>query len=275
MEKNNKDWENFRQVFSIPPTKESDYREKRLEVIDNFTKDFIENNAQTDPLTVKVIECLITNENPYTLIEQLIKINQDQQKYISQLITKLPLLHHSKTMKKLLLLAFILITSLVQSQDYNYLASLNNVPTDKDALAIAQEIASAQPKSVRLLNSQEFAEEHAYVVRFVPAEMTNEQYDKLDQYAQSEFLTVSFNIDNKGENTDLQQKGMKNYRFKQLSGSYLQIFAVWKKYYYPNADQEITLKDSKIQKFIDFPKKLDFYIQEENDRWVLMNQSRT
>lgn len=178
-------------------------------------------------------------------------------------------------MKKIILLASLLIVSLAQGQNFTYLASLNNISTDVVALKIAQEIASIQPESVRLLRSQEFSEEHVLMIRFVPQEMTNEQYNKLDQYAQAEFLTVSFSIENKGENTDLEQKGLKNYRFKQLSGSYLQIFAVWKKYYYPNADQEITLKDSKIQKFIDFPKKLDFYIQEDNDRWVLMNQSRT
>jgi hypothetical protein len=178
-------------------------------------------------------------------------------------------------MKKLLLLTALLFGSFVQAQDFNYLVSLNNIPTDTEALAIAQNIASTQTKSVRLLNAKEFADDHTFVVRFVPTEMTNEQYDKLDQYAQAEFLTVSFSIDNKGENTDLGQKGVKNYRFKQLSGSYLQVFAVWKKYYYPNANEEITLKDSKTQKFVDFPKKLDFYIQEDNDRWVLMNQSRT
>ena len=178
-------------------------------------------------------------------------------------------------MKKLLLLAFLLIVSLVQAQDFNYLASLNNIPTDTEALAIAKNIASAQTKSVRLLNAKEFTEDHVYMVRFVPVEMTNEQYDKLDQYAQSQFLTITFKIDNIGENANLEQKGVKNYRFKQLSGSYLQVFAVWKKYYYPSADQEITLKDSKSQKFIDFPKKLNFYIEEDNERWVLFNQSRS
>jgi hypothetical protein len=178
-------------------------------------------------------------------------------------------------MKKLLLLVALLMVSFAQAQNLTYLSSLNNIKTDKEANTIAQQIASIQSKKMRLLNSTEFANEHVLMVRFVPEEMTNEQYNKLDQYAQAEFFTVSFSIENKGENTDLEQKGLKNYRFKQLSGSYLQIFAVWKKYYYPNADQEITLKDSKIQKFIDFSKKLDFYIQEDNDRWILMNQSRT
>jgi hypothetical protein len=178
-------------------------------------------------------------------------------------------------MKKLLLLASLLIVSLVHAQDFNYLASLNNIPTDTEALKIAQNIASAQTKSVRLLNAKEFTEDHVYAVRFVPTEMTNEQYDKLDQYAQSKFLTVIFSINYIGENENLEQKGVKTYKFKQLKGTYLQIFPVWKKYYHPDADLESTLTNSKMQKFIDFPKKLDFYIQDDDDLWILYNQSRS
>jgi hypothetical protein len=176
-------------------------------------------------------------------------------------------------MKKLLLLASLLTVSLVQAQNFTYLASLNNIQTDAVALKIAQEIASLQPKSVRLLRSQEFSEERVLMVRFVPSELTNEQYDKLDQYAQAEFLTVTFAIDYVGENKDLERQGVKTYRFKHLKGTYLQIFPVWKKYYHPEAELETILTNSKMQKFIDFPKKLYFYIDEDNDVWALYNQS--
>jgi negative regulator of replication initiation len=178
-------------------------------------------------------------------------------------------------MKKLLLLSALLIASFVQAQDYAYLTSLNKIATDKEAIKIAEEIASLQTKKVRLLRSQEFTEERQLLVRFVPEEMTNEQYDALDQYEQSDFLTVTFRIDYVGENKDLERQGVKTYKFKQLKGTYLQIFPVWKKYYHPEAEIEPTLTDSKIQKFVDFPKKIDFYIQEDNERWILLNQSRS
>jgi hypothetical protein len=90
MENNNNDWGKFREAFSIPPTTEDEYREKRLEVIDKFSKEIIEKNIQYDPLTVKIIECLIRNENPYTIIEQLIQITQQQQKQMQELISFMP-----------------------------------------------------------------------------------------------------------------------------------------------------------------------------------------
>ena len=178
-------------------------------------------------------------------------------------------------MKKLILLAILLIGFLAQAQDYAYMTMLNKIATDKEAIKIAEEIASLQTKKVRLLKAQEFMEERQLLIRFVPAEMTNEQYDALDQYEQTEFLTVTFRIDYVGENKDLEREGVKTYKFKQIKGTYLQIFPVWKKYYRPEVELEPTLTDYKNQKFIDFPKKLDFYIQEDMDRWILLNQSRS
>lgn len=178
-------------------------------------------------------------------------------------------------MKKLILFIALLIVSFVQAQDYAYLIYLNKIATNKEAIKIAEDIASIQTKKVRLLSAQEFTEDRQLLVRFVPEEMTNEQYDALDQYEQSDFLTVTFRIDYLGENKDLERQGVKTYKLKHLKGTYLQIFPFWKKYYYPEAELEPTLTDYKKQKFIDFPKKLDFYIQEDNDRWILLNQSRT
>lgn len=178
-------------------------------------------------------------------------------------------------MKKVLVLATLLIGILGSAQDYDYLASLNKIATNTEAIKIAEDIAGLQTKKVRLLRVQEFKEEYVLMVRFVPEQMTNEQYDKLDQYAQAEFLTVTFRIDYVGENKDLERQGVKTYKFKQLKGTYLQIFPVWKKYYHPEAELESALTNDKIKKFIDFPKKLDFYIEDVNDLWILYNQSRS
>jgi hypothetical protein len=90
MEKSNQDWSNFREVFSIPPTREDEYREKRVKIIDEFSTGFVEKNIQTDALTVRVIECLIRNENPYTIIEQLIRNNQEQHQKILELVDLIP-----------------------------------------------------------------------------------------------------------------------------------------------------------------------------------------
>ena len=84
------DWENFREVFSILPTKESEYHEKRLEIINKFSLSFIEKNLPTDALTHHIVEMLVRNHNPYSIIEELIRINQDYQKKLSELVNLIP-----------------------------------------------------------------------------------------------------------------------------------------------------------------------------------------
>jgi hypothetical protein len=67
-------------------TKEQEFKQKRHEVIEKFNKQFIDNNYNTDPTTHKVIELLIRDANPYTIIEHLITINQDLLKEYEKLI---------------------------------------------------------------------------------------------------------------------------------------------------------------------------------------------
>ncbi|MCH4828235.1 MULTISPECIES: hypothetical protein [Flavobacterium] len=61
-------------------TKE-EYQQKRIEIIDKFTQEFMK-KSRYNPLTVKIIECLIRDENPYAIIEILIN---NQEKLIEEL----------------------------------------------------------------------------------------------------------------------------------------------------------------------------------------------
>lgn len=178
-------------------------------------------------------------------------------------------------MKKLLLLTALLIGFLVKAQDFAYLSSLNKIATDKEAINIADDIAALQDKKLRLLRAQEFPENHVLMIRYVPVEMTNEQYDKLELGDQDKFLTVTFNLDFEGANKDLERVGVKTYKFKKISGAYLQLFPIWKKYYKYEAQLEATLADAKLQKYVDAPNKLFFSIEQDNyDNWFIINQSR-
>ncbi|WP_281322164.1 hypothetical protein [Flavobacterium aestivum] len=57
-------------------TKE-EYEKKRIEIIDNFTKEFHKKGERGHAMTITIIESLIRGENPYNIIEQLVK-NQDE-----------------------------------------------------------------------------------------------------------------------------------------------------------------------------------------------------
>lgn len=68
--------------------KEQELEKKRKEIIEKFNKQFIDNNFNTDPTTHKVIELLIRDVNPYTIIEHLITVNQDLIRGFDELIRK-------------------------------------------------------------------------------------------------------------------------------------------------------------------------------------------
>lgn len=58
------------------------YDNKRIQVIDKFSKMFIEKNRY-NAYSVKVIESLIRGEDPYSIIEQLL---ENQEKLINDLV---------------------------------------------------------------------------------------------------------------------------------------------------------------------------------------------
>ncbi|WP_395049418.1 hypothetical protein [Flavobacterium sp.] len=155
--------------------------------------------------------------------------------------------------------------------NYDYLKSLNKIATDKEALKIAEDIAGLQTKKVRLLRSKDLPDISLYIVRFVPEEMTTEQYDALDNETKDKFLTVRFSYWNEGENKDLEIKGIKTYRLSQVSGSYLQMFPVWKTYCKYDADLVKTQENS-TNTFADIPENLHYLFRKDRDIWVLMNR---
>ncbi len=166
-------------------------------------------------------------------------------------------------MKKLTLFA-ILISAIAQAQDTQFIGTLNKISTESEAVKIADNIAATAPVKLRFFKSKEFADDHALIVRFVPEGLTDQQYNNLDTTEQEAFLTVKYDID---------ATGQKSYRLKQVSGTFQMLLPFWKKYFRPDADADRTMKDTKLQKLIDRSKKIDYYFQEDNDGWILRNQS--
>ena len=63
-----------------------EYIAKKKEVISRFTKDFIEKNIDYDSTTNHVIECLIQDVNPYTIIEKLLELRIEDRERISKFL---------------------------------------------------------------------------------------------------------------------------------------------------------------------------------------------
>jgi hypothetical protein len=152
----------------------------------------------------------------------------------------------------------------LSAQDFQIIQTLNTVGTEKYAIDIAEKIAALSPEKLRLFKSKEFADDHTYIIRFVPDAMTDQQYNNLDQSKQEGFLTVRFEVSGEGQKT---------YKFKQATGDYSLIAPFWKKYFHPDADTDKIATDGKLQKLIDRSKNVDYYFQEDNEGWILRNQS--
>lgn len=157
------------------------------------------------------------------------------------------------------------------NSNYDYIKSLNNISDVKAADKIAMDFAGLQTKKLRLLRSKDFLATSLYIVRFVPEEMTNEQYEALDNTAKDNCFTVRFTYMNKGENKDLEIKGVKTYRLSQASGSFLQIFPIWKAYFKFDADLVKTQENS-TNTFADIAENLRYLFRKDKDIWILMNR---
>lgn len=164
-------------------------------------------------------------------------------------------------MKRLLLLSAIFAVELMHGQDFKTIQSFNQIQTTNDAVTMAQTVANLAPTKMRMLTAKDFADDNAYLVRFVPASMTDQQYNKLGSSAQEAMLTVRFD------------KVGQSFKFKQVSGEYSEILPFWKMYFRPNADSEKTRSDLKLQKLVDRANNADYYFQEDDERWILRNQS--
>lgn len=155
--------------------------------------------------------------------------------------------------------------------NYDYLKSLNKISDDKEALKIAMDFAGLQTKKVRLLRANDFPNNSFYIVRFVPEEMTDEQYEALDNSTKDNCLTIRFSYWNEGENKNLEIKGVKTYRLSQVSGPYLQIFPIWKTYCKFDADLVKTQENS-TNTFADISENFHYLFQKDDDIWILMNR---
>jgi len=178
-------------------------------------------------------------------------------------------------MKKLLLLAGFLIGTLAHSQDVSYLQKLKALPSEADALKVANEIVSFSKVQLRLYQTIDSPTQKNLRYVFAPANLSDKEISgrTYDQVQANVYTTVDFVYFNEGENVDLEKTGIKKYRLSTVQATYLNLFPFWKEYFNPSADTEKTLTDYKSQHVKDVPNAVNYYIQKQGNSWVLKNQS--
>lgn len=174
-------------------------------------------------------------------------------------------------MKKLILLTALLIGSFVQAQDYAFIAKSKTIENQESAVALAKEIASFANKDLRFYKAKDFGDLHKLKVVFVPNTLKDQdiENDAVSEADQAAYLSFVFNIDMVGENKDLENPGIKQYRLIETESKYLTVFPIWQKYFKPTAELEKTLNDYKSQRLIESDKNIRYLFQDQNGSWII------
>ena len=169
-------------------------------------------------------------------------------------------------MKKFLVAIAFSIATFANGQDFQFIDQIKALPNQEKAIEIATEMASTSTSKLRLYKAKASEKSNMLEVVFVPSEISDqaiESYNVSDS-DKTKFLTVIFAID-KGSSL--------NYRLLELQTNYKNMFPIWKRYFKSDANEQITLSDYKSQHLKDISKKIDFYIQNREALWILINQS--
>jgi hypothetical protein len=141
-------------------------------------------------------------------------------------------------MKKLLLIATLLFTFILQAQDREYIAKLNSLDKNS-AVAIAQEYVSAGSSQWEPLYEKE--NDKSFSVYFINASLSPERKAMLKseqrQCESGECCSVRFTKYN----------GL--YKFDYVLMQYKDLFPIWKKYFSANATPEDLPDNLKMQEY--------------------------
>ncbi len=162
-----------------------------------------------------------------------------------------------------------------QAQDIGYLQKLKALPSEADALNVANEIASYSKVELRIYKTIDSPTQKNLRYVFAPAQLSDKEISgrTYNEGQPNIFTTIDFVYYNEGENSDLEKTGVKKYRLSTVQTMYLNLFPYWKQYFNPSADTEKTLTDYKSQHVKDIPNAINYYIQKQGGSWVLKNQS--
>jgi len=158
-------------------------------------------------------------------------------------------------MKKLLLLATLLIGLLVSAQITP--KELNNL-TQEQANTFSNEIAINGKTKWEFVQAKENTKGDYYISTYSSGEKT---------------LKVIFHVYYEGQNKALEIPGTKTYKFYEVWGSYLDLFPTWKKVFKPDAELEKTVDDFNSQELINRPEKINFKLKESDNQWHITNWS--
>lgn len=174
-------------------------------------------------------------------------------------------------MKKILLLIALLFGLIVQAQNLEVINKMMESKTIEDIKIVANDIVSKSKNKYdfyKIVRRTGGADENYQYVIYTKEGMTDTEKKELTSNGYANCLIVRFKEWNKGENPDLETKGDLVYYFKDISGTYLELFEFWKTTFYPLATREQVLDDYKMQEYR-INKDLKYKFRKSQDTWTI------
>lgn len=174
-------------------------------------------------------------------------------------------------MKKLLLFITLLFGLFVQAQNQDIINKMTESKTIEDIKIVANDIVSKSNNKYDFYKIASLSggsdEKYQYVI-YTKEGMTDLEKKELSANRYANCLVVKFKEWQKGENKDLEVKGELVYYFKEVSGTYLELFNFWKTTFYPIATKELLLDDYKMQEYR-VNKDLKYKFRKSQDIWTI------
>lgn len=180
--------------------------------------------------------------------------------------------------KLLLLLALALTCNIVHSQDGYKLSpetyeTIKSKIIDIDSITaknFADDIASSAKTGFTYLKTKEDAKDLRYY--YTPNDATEAEKEDREAFGSCmRCMIVYFKKYNKGANEDLEIEGTPMLYFSMVSGSYLDLFPIWKKEFLNAATPELALDNFRYRDVKYIPLNLDVRLSKMNGLWTIKN----
>lgn len=157
------------------------------------------------------------------------------------------------TMKKLLQLLALLITTIATAQEGDLLLNLNTGKTLEEARTVADSLAGRLNGKYVYYKHKEF--DHGLLrIVYVPEGMTEDQIKAQADYEDS--FVVDFKV--------VSEPTGKTYRFEMAKAKYDALFPVWKHWFKPDA-----AADKKVQRITNADKGYQYSFMNRGEVWAI------
>jgi hypothetical protein len=156
----------------------------------------------------------------------------------------------------------------------SFIISLEKLDIDQ-VKSFSNDIAKNSKTKWELLNVFENEQKGYCIVSYIDGSMPTSYKEEVRNKKTSceKCLEVNFLLFFEGENKDLDIKGIKQYRFRNVSGKYLDLFPTWKNTFRPDADMEKTVDDYSSKELVQKAIGIRYKLEKQGDIWTIANNS--